>query len=279
MVGVKKPLGRQISQSSLTFDSTLPDRSGLHTRISRIANPRRTVPHQSRRSSLGLLAAAAAGCLDGAPPDRWAGREPRRTGRGADAGPERTPATNDPVRCRGDPVAVERSITDEPGYNDEIEHFLGNGQVHLAGQPRRSGGPRDVVLRGVGARRERPRRVRRGDGVARRGRVLADGAGLRAVGDGAVPGAAADGAGDGTRPSRGQVGRPHVQIRERDQNAAMANGRHGTVPAEESTISDWPCSWILVSGVPDLRGAVGAGAGRTGPTLSGSPALNWSAYQ
>lgn len=45
-----------------------------------------------------------------------------------------TPPQNDskgPVRCRGEPVSVEQSITDEPGYDDNIEYFPSNQTVRF----------------------------------------------------------------------------------------------------------------------------------------------------
>lgn len=43
-------------------------------------------------------------------------------------GPDR-PTPSEPVHPRGDPVAVERTITDRPGYADDIEYFPSNGTV------------------------------------------------------------------------------------------------------------------------------------------------------
>jgi hypothetical protein len=37
----------------------------------------------------------------------------------------------DPVRCRGDPVAVEHAVTDRPGYDDDREYFPSNGTVRF----------------------------------------------------------------------------------------------------------------------------------------------------
>lgn len=65
----------------------------------------------NRRSSLRLLwigiASGLAGCVDRIIP-----------------GP-------DLVRCRGDPVSVDRTITDTPGYEDDIEYFPENGTVRF----------------------------------------------------------------------------------------------------------------------------------------------------
>lgn len=37
-----------------------------------------------------------------------------------------------PVRCRGDPVSVEQQLTDEPGYEDNVEYFPSNRTVRIA---------------------------------------------------------------------------------------------------------------------------------------------------
>jgi hypothetical protein len=42
------------------------------------------------------------------------------------------------LRCRGEPVAVERAIRDESGYDDDIEYFASNETVRFVA--RRSGG-------------------------------------------------------------------------------------------------------------------------------------------
>ena len=50
--------------------------------------------------------------------------------------PYHTPS--EPVRCQGEPVSAERSITDEPGYDDGVEYFPGNETVRFVAA--RSGG-------------------------------------------------------------------------------------------------------------------------------------------
>ena len=88
-----------------------------------------------RRALLISLAAAPvglAGCLGDAtyrtvsaadaPPDEEATR---------DAGPSSTHPPSKPVRCRGDPVSVERTMSDAPGYSDNIEYYPGNATVRF----------------------------------------------------------------------------------------------------------------------------------------------------
>lgn len=42
-----------------------------------------------------------------------------------------TPESAGPVRCEGDPVSTKRSITDHPGYDDEIEYFRSNRTIRF----------------------------------------------------------------------------------------------------------------------------------------------------
>jgi hypothetical protein len=90
-----------------------------------------------RRTLLAALAASVplAGCgSDAAFDDEPAGRstEPPPTRSFTRSGP------GSAFRCRGEPVAVERSITDEPGYDDDIEYFPDNESVRFVA--RRAGG-------------------------------------------------------------------------------------------------------------------------------------------
>jgi len=43
--------------------------------------------------------------------------------------PRSTPGTV--LRGRGEPISVERSVTDDPGYDDDIRHFEANGTVKV----------------------------------------------------------------------------------------------------------------------------------------------------
>lgn len=103
------------------------------------------MPIPPRRSYLRLLGTAIggglAGCLGGrserSPPTstRDAGHatptSPRTSG---DSTPTRSndgEARPEPVHCRGEPVATERSVTDEPGYDDGIEYFPSNSTVRF----------------------------------------------------------------------------------------------------------------------------------------------------
>lgn len=45
--------------------------------------------------------------------------------------PTGTDSPTEPVRCRGDAVSVERSVTDRPGYDDNIEYFPSNRTVRF----------------------------------------------------------------------------------------------------------------------------------------------------
>lgn len=50
--------------------------------------------------------------------------------------PYHTPS--EPVRCQGEPVSAERTITDEPGYEDGLEYYPDNETVRFVAA--RSGG-------------------------------------------------------------------------------------------------------------------------------------------
>jgi len=39
--------------------------------------------------------------------------------------------TEQPVRCRGDPVSAERTVVDEPGYEDDMRYFSSNSTVRI----------------------------------------------------------------------------------------------------------------------------------------------------
>ena len=93
-----------------------------------------------RRSYLHLLGLAVAGGLSGCLGARPSGSSPATNERSADPetstrSPEATPIPPDdppePVRCRGDPISVERSLTDQPGYDDGIEYSPSNGTVRF----------------------------------------------------------------------------------------------------------------------------------------------------
>lgn len=95
-----------------------------------------------RRALLSVLASTTvtgvAGCLSETAP----GARPETDGRRTDS-PTATPSPTTtpthtrsepsakPVRCRGEPVTVERSVTDEPGYADDIEYFPANKTVRF----------------------------------------------------------------------------------------------------------------------------------------------------
>jgi len=90
-----------------------------------------------RRTLLAALAASVplAGCGgDAAFDDESAARstEPPPTRSFTRSGPGTA------FRCRGDPVTVERSLDDQPGYGDDIEYFPDNETVRLVA--RRGGG-------------------------------------------------------------------------------------------------------------------------------------------
>lgn len=97
-----------------------------------------------RRRFLALSSisiAALTGC-SGSPP-REETSNPTSTGNPAastETPPTQTTETTEtdrendlrgPVRCRGDPVSVEKSVTDEPGYEDNIEYFPSNKTVRF----------------------------------------------------------------------------------------------------------------------------------------------------
>ena len=90
-----------------------------------------------RRALLSALTAAGlAGCLGDAtygtvpaadtPPDGIATRNPE-----TNATRSRSDPSSKPVRCRDDPVSVERAIADPPGYDDGIEYYPDNGTVRF----------------------------------------------------------------------------------------------------------------------------------------------------
>ena len=93
-----------------------------------------------RRALLSALTAAgtaaSAGCLgdaSGTAPDDD-GPSPADADirdAGTDATRPRSDPPSKPVRCRGDPVSVERSVTDAPGYADDIEYYPGNATVRF----------------------------------------------------------------------------------------------------------------------------------------------------
>ena len=89
-----------------------------------------------RRALLTALAATAgvAGCLGGTAPRT----RPAPDGAPTDAVSEnlsttpadaRTDAPSKPVRCRGESISVERSVSDAPGYDDDIEYYPANATI------------------------------------------------------------------------------------------------------------------------------------------------------
>lgn len=52
--------------------------------------------------------------------------------------PEQHPTPSEPMRCQGEPVSAERSMSDEPGYEDGFEYFPSNETVRIVAA--RSGG-------------------------------------------------------------------------------------------------------------------------------------------
>lgn len=115
------------------------------------------MPSVSRRSYLSLcgtvLPGGVAGCI-GDPPSNGVGETGPVTGsdgassrtptatqtrgddtetpsdcHGQDATSTETPSS--PARCRGEPVTTERFVTDDPGYDDGIEHYPSNGTVRI----------------------------------------------------------------------------------------------------------------------------------------------------
>lgn len=83
----------------------------------------------SRRQFLGGvggLGVSLAGCLGSTAP----GSETIDAGAGTATRTRQTPYPG-PVRCRGDPVAVERRFTDSAGYGDDIEYFPENKTVRF----------------------------------------------------------------------------------------------------------------------------------------------------
>ena len=94
-----------------------------------------------RRALLSALtaagtAASVAGCLGGtdagsppandAPPTDSATRDAT-----TDTAHPRSDSPSGPVRCRGDPVSVERTLSDPPGYGDDVEYYPDNGTVRF----------------------------------------------------------------------------------------------------------------------------------------------------
>ncbi len=88
-----------------------------------------------RRALLSTLAAGLAGCLGGtdvgAPPANDAPPTDSATTDPETATPTRANTPSGPVRCRGEPVAVERTVDDPPGYDDDVEYFPENGTVRF----------------------------------------------------------------------------------------------------------------------------------------------------
>lgn len=72
-----------------------------------------------------------AGCLGGRPRET----PPRTSSRNTDGATATATAADEtrpePVRCEGSSISVERSVTDEPGYDDGIEYFPENGTVRF----------------------------------------------------------------------------------------------------------------------------------------------------
>ena len=92
-----------------------------------------------RRALLSALTAAAtavsAGCLGATPETAPANDAPPADAEIRDAETNATRTGSDPpskpVRCRGDPVSVERTIADPPGYGDGIEYHPDNDTVRF----------------------------------------------------------------------------------------------------------------------------------------------------
>jgi hypothetical protein len=85
-----------------------------------------------RRALLALAAttvAGVAGCNGGSGPGTATGSSLA----GTDGASTTRTTGGDPdlVRCRGDPVSVERSLTDEPGYDDGMEYLPRNDTVRF----------------------------------------------------------------------------------------------------------------------------------------------------
>ena len=89
-----------------------------------------------RRALLTALAAATGvtGCLGGTAPQT----RPASDGTPTDTAPQTpspaasnssTESPSNPVRCRGEPVSADRSVSDAPGYDDEIEYYPANATV------------------------------------------------------------------------------------------------------------------------------------------------------
>lgn len=103
---------------------------------------------KSRRTFLALVGAsglgAFAGCVGGAPADDPAGSPAEAATEPTERStPEPTPAETststptesepptEPVRCEGDPVTAKESVTDEPGWDDDMEYFPGNETIRV----------------------------------------------------------------------------------------------------------------------------------------------------
>lgn len=86
-----------------------------------------------RRSYLAALVAGTfgvAGCLGGSragsgPETDRSPTEPLPTE------PVTTEPPSGPIRCEGEPVTAERTVTDEPGYVDDVRYFPGNETLRV----------------------------------------------------------------------------------------------------------------------------------------------------
>jgi hypothetical protein len=75
-------------------------------------------------STVGATVAGLAGCLGGSLPSASLPKTNSRT-------MTTNPLPDGPIRCRGDPVTAERSVTDTPGYGDDVEYFPENETVRF----------------------------------------------------------------------------------------------------------------------------------------------------
>jgi hypothetical protein len=86
--------------------------------------------------------AALTGCLGSPPQEETSNPTPTSNPAAPTdtSGKTETPETTEttpqhdskgPVRCRGEPVSVEKTITDEPGYDDNIKYFPSNKTVRF----------------------------------------------------------------------------------------------------------------------------------------------------
>lgn len=79
-----------------------------------------------RRALLSALASASViglgGCL---------GENATRIGRDGETQQSSStrPQSRKPVRCRGEPISAERTVTDEPGYEDDMKYFPSNETI------------------------------------------------------------------------------------------------------------------------------------------------------